>query len=314
MHSLLGIAPARAVAFCSAKQGGLVMKTRKTMFHRALSMLLTAAMVVTLFTIAAPAEAQAAGLSFKGNGKSTVKITDSKCWVSNTKMAVNYIKYKPSVTGTVTLKFDCNSSYSNSSLGYVVFCDKNKKAIGQKDEIWRNDYSGKIYNTTTYGVKKNTTYYFAVRCNAGTKITATTKAVKDSSASSKSKAKTLSKGKKVTGVIAYGDSKADWYKIKLTQSAKLELYYLANTNGTNEKNGFKITFYNKDGKVFSGNNNGKKVSAVSKVTRLYPEDGWYISLGSGGTKFDLPSGTYYIKVERMSKASSGSYTLKWTTF
>ena len=161
--------------------------------------------------------------------------------------------------------------------------------------------AGKIYNTTTYGVKKNTTYYFAVQCNAGTKITATVKAIKDSSASSKSKAKTLSKGKKVTGVIAYGDSKADWYKIKLTKSAKLNLYYLANTNGTNEKNGFKITFYNKDGKVFSGKNNGKK-------------DGWYISLANGGTKFDLPSGTYYIKVERMSKASSGSYTLKWTTF
>ena len=229
-------------------------------------------------------------------------------------MKVNYIKFKPSVTGTVTLKFNCSSSYYNNSQGYVTFCNKNKKTIGQQNEIWRNDYAGKIYNTTTYGVKKNTTYYFAVQCNAGTKITATVKAIKDSSASSKSKAKTLSKGKKVTGVIAYGDSKADWYKIKLTKSAKLDLYYLANTNGTNEKNGFKITFYNKDGKVFSGKNNGKKVSAISKVTRLYPEDGWYISLANGGTKFDLPSGTYYIKVERMSKASSGSYTLKWTTF
>lgn len=291
------------------------MKTRKTIFHRALSMLLTAAMVVTLFTVAAPTEAQAAGLSFKGKGKSVVTIKDSQCYNAKTgKIVVNYIKYKPSVTGTVTLKFDCSSSYSNSSMGYVTFCDKNKKTIGQKEEVWRNDYSGKIYNTTTYGVKKNTTYYFAVQCNAGTKITATTKAIKDSSASSKSKAKTLSKGKKVTGVITYGDSKADWYKIKLDKGAKLELSYLAETNGTNEKNGFKITFYNKDGKVFSGTSNGKKVSAISNVTRLYPKDGWYISLGSGGTKFDLPSGTYYIKVERMSKASSGSYTLKWTTF
>ena len=289
------------------------MKTRKTFFHRAVCMFLTAVMAVTLFTVAAPTEAQAAGLSFKGNGKSTVTIKDTQCY-SGRNLKVNYIKFKPSVTGTVTLKFDCSSSYYNNSKGYVTFCNKNKKTIGQKNEIWRNDYAGKIYNTTTYGVKKNTTYYFAVQCNAGTKITATVKAIKDSSASSKSKAKTLSKGKKVTGVIAYGDSKADWYKIKLTKSAKLNLYYLANTNGTNEKNGFKITFYNKDGKVFSGKNNGKKVSAISKVTRLYPEDGWYISLANGGTKFDMPSGTYYIKVERMSKAPSGSYTLKWTTF
>ena len=225
------------------------MKTRKTFFHRAVCMFLTAVMAVTLFTVAAPTEAQAAGLSFKGNGKSTVTIKDTQCY-SGRNLKVNYIKFKPSVTGTVTLKFDCSSSYYNNSQGYVTFCNKNKKTIGQKNEIWRNDYAGKIYNTTTYGVKKNTTYYFAVQCNAGTKITATVKAIKDSSASSKSKAKTLSKGKKVTGVIAYGDSKADWYKIKLTKSAKLNLYYLANTNGTNEKNGFKITFYNKDGKVF----------------------------------------------------------------
>ena len=154
------------------------MKTRKTFFHRAVCMFLTAVMAVTLFTVAAPTEAQAAGLSFKGNGKSTVTIKDTQCY-SGRNLKVNYIKFKPSVTGTVTLKFDCSSSYYNNSKGYVTFCNKNKKTIGQKNEIWRNDYAGKIYNTTTYGVKKNTTYYFAVQCNAGTKITATVKAIKD---------------------------------------------------------------------------------------------------------------------------------------
>ena len=39
------------------------MKTRKTIFHRAVCMFLTAVMAVTLFTVAAPTEAQAAGLS-----------------------------------------------------------------------------------------------------------------------------------------------------------------------------------------------------------------------------------------------------------
>ena len=39
------------------------MKTRKTFFHRAVCMFLTAVMAVTLFTVAAPTEAQAAGLS-----------------------------------------------------------------------------------------------------------------------------------------------------------------------------------------------------------------------------------------------------------
>lgn len=56
------------------------MKTRKTFFHRAVCMFLTAVMAVTLFTVAAPTEAQAAGLSFKGNGKSTVTIKDTQCY------------------------------------------------------------------------------------------------------------------------------------------------------------------------------------------------------------------------------------------
>lgn len=85
------------------------MKTRKTFFHRAVCMFLTAVMAVTLFTVAAPTEAQAAGLSFKGNGKSTVTIKDTQCY-SGRNLKVNYIKFKPSVTGTVTLKFDCSSS------------------------------------------------------------------------------------------------------------------------------------------------------------------------------------------------------------
>lgn len=102
------------------------MKTRKTFFHRAVCMFLTAVMAVTLFTVAAPTEAQAAGLSFKGNGKSTVTIKDTQCY-SGRNLKVNYIKFKPSVTGTVTLKFDCSSSYYNNSKGYVTFCNKNKK-------------------------------------------------------------------------------------------------------------------------------------------------------------------------------------------
>ena len=42
------------------------MKTRKTFFHRACLHVLTAVMAVTLFTVAAPTEAQAAGLLLKG--------------------------------------------------------------------------------------------------------------------------------------------------------------------------------------------------------------------------------------------------------
>ena len=40
-------------------------------------------------------------------------------------------------------------------------------------------------------------------------------------------------------------------------------------------------------KYFTGKTMEKSLLAISKVTRLYPEDGWYISLANGGTKFDL---------------------------
>lgn len=284
------------------------MKTRETFFHRVLSMLLTAAMVVTLFTVTAPTEAQAAELSFNGKGTSAVTITEDQCYdMIGGSVTTNYIKYKPSVTGTVTLKFQNASDYPYS-YGYVTFCDKNQKSIGQDKEYWNDGYKDKIYYTTTYGVKKNTTYYFAVQCSSATKITATTKAIKDSSASKKSKAKNLSKGKKTTGVITAGDSKADWYKIKLTKSAKLKLSYEAQTNGSNNANGFKITFYDKNGKMWTSN-------SYSNITRSNPKDGWDIYMKSSyGSKHNIATGTYYVKVERMSKASSGSYTLKWSTY
>ena len=100
------------------------MKTSKTIFHRALSMLLTAAMVVTLFTVAAPAETQAAGLSFKGSGKSTVKIADKQCYTSDgNDFKTHWIKFKAAQDGTITLKFDCASSFSYYSAGRVTFCN-----------------------------------------------------------------------------------------------------------------------------------------------------------------------------------------------
>ena len=92
------------------------MKTRETFFHRVLSMLLTAAMVVTLFTVAAPTEAQAAGLSFKGKGTSAVTITDDQCYdMIGGSYTTNYIKYKPSVTGTYYVKVERMSKASSGS-------------------------------------------------------------------------------------------------------------------------------------------------------------------------------------------------------
>ena len=286
------------------------MKTSKTIFHRALSMLLTATMVVTLFTVAAPAETQAAGLSFKGSGKSTVKIADKQCYTSDgNDFKTHWIKFKAAQDGTITLKFDCASSFSYYSAGRVTFCNSKRSIIGQKDEFWTNNVSEKKYYTTTYGVKKNQTYYFKVQCNAGTKITATTKKLTKTKANSKSKAKNLKKKTNVTGVIPAGNNKVDWYKIKVTSKAKVRIICSAQTNGSNLKNGIRVTFCNTNGKRWS--------NAQTSLTRSYPSDelfAYMVNRYDQSLTYGVEPGTYYIKVERMSKASSGSYTIKWTTF
>lgn len=289
------------------KEEGKMMKTTKTIFHKALSMLLIAGMTVTLFILAAPTETQAAGLSFKGKGTSTVIIKEKQCYTGKS-YAINYIRYKPSVTGTVTLKFQNASKAYADSYGHVTFCDKRKKPIGQSNEQWHNGRKGSAYYTSTYGVKKNQTYYFAVICSNSTKITATTKKINDTSESSIEEAKYLPINKKTTGVIVAGDSKADWYKITLTTGAKLKLTYEAQTNGSNSANGFKVTFYDRNGEMWTEN-------AYSYITRFHTKDGWDIhTKDDNDLKQNIEAGSYYVKVERMSKASSGSYTLNWNAY
>lgn len=287
------------------------MRTKgKKFYQKALSFVLALAMVVTAFTVAAPEGVQAAAAkSFKGQGKSTVTIKDQDCYnASFSAYKTNYIKFKANKTGYVTVTFKGASSVYANPAGYVTFCNSKKKALGESQEAWSTNYSKAWGYTRSYGVKKGQTYYFAVVSNGGIKVTASVTAVAKSSANSKSKAKSLAKGKAAKGVIIAGDNKADWYKIKLTSSAKLKLSVTGKCNGDNDKYGIKFTFYDTDGKMWTN-------SSWSYVSPQVPSDGMNISMvNSSGTKFDISSGTYYVKVERLNKQSSGYYTLKWSTF
>lgn len=282
---------------------------RRKFYQKALSFLLAFAMIVTVFTVAAPEGVQAASLTFKGSGKSTVTIKDSDCYNAGyTAYKTNYIKFKATKTGYVTITFKGASSVYANPAGYVTFCNSKKKALGETQEAWSTNYSQSWGYTRSYGVKKGQTYYFAVVSNGGVKITANVTAVTKSSANTKAKAKTLAKGKTAKGVIIAGQNKADWYKIKMTSSQKLKLTYTAKSNGDNDQYGIKVTFYDTDGKMWTNNSWGY-------VTPQYPSDGMTITMvNSSGTKFAIPAGTYYVKVERYNKNSSGYYTLKWSTF
>lgn len=287
-------------------------KKGKSLFNKIVSVMLAAVMVVTVFAVTTPVEVQAATTkTIKGTGSDSVTIKDADCY-SGSSLKTYYLKYKAGKTGYVTLTFKNASKIYSNSVGYVTLCNKSKKALGKSAEIWNTGYSKSGYYTRSYGVKKGTTYYFKVQCKAGTKINVKTTAVTKSKANSKSKAKTLKKGSTAKGIMIAGENKADWYKIKISSGAKIKLYYTAKTNGDNYNNGIKFTFYYADGKPMNFvYDDGSKLQYDWLDPFVTSNDAMFATM-IGGTVHDAPSGTYYVKVERLNKTSSGYYTLKCT--
>lgn len=282
-------------------------KKGKILFHRLVSFMLAAVMAVTVFAVIPSEEVQAASsLTFRGTGSDTKTIKDGDCYTNKGKLETYWIKYKAGKTGYVTLTFKNASKKAKASYGYVTLYDKSKKkALGEK-EAWTNNDSYSANYTRSYGVKKGVTYYFKVQCYYGTKITAKTTAVTKSTANTKAKAKALKKGSTAKGIMIAGDKKEDWYKIDLTAASKVRLTFTGKTNGY--KGGIRVTFYDKNGKKWTSD-------AYSDLTLEYTKKSMDISLkDKAGTKYAIPAGKYWVKVQRKNAKSSGYYTLKWTTY
>ena len=254
-------------------------------------------------------------LTLKGNGASSVQISDYEC-TATTKNS-NLIKIKPKVTGYVTFRF-LNNCQSINAYGFATFCNSKKKALGTKKEFYQTGSTYPYVFERTYPVKKGSTYYLKLESTGGVKVSATVKAVKKNAGTKKSKAKTLSRNKTRKGIILAGSRTVDWYKIRLTKKKKIFLTCTAKTNGVTSqihnnriyyfgnKTGLKVTFCDKNGKDWS----------VSSKLMLSPSQAKNSTVFQGldrstGKTYGLSPGTYYIKVERMNKASSGYYTLKW---
>ncbi len=293
------------------------MKSRKK--NRILSLLLAMVMVIGVFVIPTPDEVSAAtkSYSFKGTGKSSVTIKDADCY-KGTSLKTHYIKYKAGVTGTITLKMTNKSGKSSYTAGYLTLCNSKKKVIGTANEYYDTYDDDSRYFTRTYGVKKGVTYYFRVKAYAGVKITATVKSVKDLKNHSKTKAKSLKAKSTVTGLIKANDKTADWYKITVPANKKVRITVTANTNGLVETStaykssgGIKATLMNSKGKPWASSGGSFYASVVKKSNKCeyYRENIYGVKKGVSDTKT-----TFYIKVERLNAASSGSYTLKWQTY
>ena len=190
----------------------------------------------------------------------------------------NYFKFKATQTGYLKV---------GSSEGYdkIALCNSKKKALSNYT------YAGYV---PTYGVKKGSTYYIKVAAGSnydgGYQLQVTNKKITEKSGKKKSKAVTIKKKKTKKGTIIAGSSQADWYKFKLGGKKKVTLTMKGATN-----NKLKVVVYNKK---------GKKVSSAYNYN-------YYNNKLTLKSYVKLPKGTYYIKVYRGTKTSSGWYSLSW---
>ena len=207
---------------------------------------------------------------------------------------VSYYKVTAPGNGYLTVSFpERLTDYSSFNI---------KLMNSKKNSLFTNfEYlSSSMAYKTTIGVAKGT-YYIAVKNsdNAyGIKVSFTS--VKESSGSSKSKAKSISKGSTKKGIITAAQSatSGDWYKFKITKTQYVKFTFKVKANGGGSSGGLKAAFYQ----------SGKTYPATS--VNCYGDDGKEVQLYTIGKGTKLAPGTYYIKVQKYSHGN-GYYTLKW---
>lgn len=280
----------------------------KNILKRVASLALAVVMMLSVLVVVDPQEVKAADRSIKGSGTQTVTVTDEELigmWSAYDDYV--YIAFKPTKTGYVTFKVSNASTQSAYTAGTLALCNSKKALISTQDSFTTNSTNSQAYSIT-YGVKKGTQYYLRAELGAGATIKATFASQSKSSANSKGKAKNLAKNKTAKGIMIANENKADWYKIKLSKSQQLKLTFNVKTNGLGQYDGMKFSLYKSNGKTLFTSD------AYDYISRYYSGKGsvtYYMSRRGSSKKYGIPKGTYYVKVERANKTSSGYYTLKW---
>lgn len=195
-----------------------------------------------------------------------------------------FLKVTTTKAGTLTINLD--SDYS----AYITLLNSSKKAIS--DETYYSSTDGKI----SFAVAKGT-YYLKVKTYTNIyRIKYTFKAITETSGTTKAKAKALTKGKLYSGLVTATDKNdaVDWYKITLTKSQKVNITF----KGSVSSGSIGLEFY---GGGISGSitQNLRTVDA----DKSFSAETW--------TSDKLPKGTYYIKITKGSKTTSGSYYLRF---
>ena len=195
------------------------------------------------------------------------------------KAHTRYFKVRATSAGYITVQ-------ANNLSGNVTLMDSSKKKA-LSNAVYVSDYSPKV----TFGVKKGT-YYIKAKNNTNPdgiyQIKYTNKRIKEKSGKKKSRAVLLKKKRTKKGTIVAGEKRTDWYKFRVTKRKTVRITMKGATNDE-----LKVAVYK------GGRNIGRGT--------LYESRGG-VKLKSLGK---LSKGTYYIKVYRGNKKSSGWYSLSW---
>lgn len=179
-------------------------------------------------------------------------------------------------------------SYAGS--GYTVCSYLQKKSGSKWTTISDKEYSNSRNIRKYYAVSKGS--YRVVFCNTLQSQMYVArygkKAYTGKYGTKKSKAKSIKRKKSKTNVLTASDAKkkTHWYKFKVTKRRSTQ---------------FKITTYNSSGSVTATLYKGKK--KISSRTAYNPS---YITFSG-----KLSKGTYYVKVTKNTKNTSGKYIVKY---
>ena len=222
-------------------------------------------------------------------------------YASNQKGKTRYFKVKASSAGYITIDFPYGSAGTKST--YKVKLMNSSKS---KNLLKKTVTVGSSKDWVTYAAVPKGTYYVAVTSSTDDWYAINLKAtkVKENSGSSKSKAKSISKGgtKKGTVTVSQSSSAADWYKIKVGSNQKVFLDILTKTGGAS--GGIRVTVYSGSKKMgaaefYNSNDSESYAGSLELFTTI------------NGIKMNyLQKGTYYIKVTKYG-SGNGYYQIKW---
>jgi len=189
------------------------------------------------------------------------------------------VYHKVNVKNAGHLRVEGSEHYSWGKAGmYVTLYNSKKKPVSESKYVSSyNNY------TADFGVAKGT-YYIGVKTEGLYSMRSKVTRVKTKNISSRKRAATLNRNKAAKGLFVVGTSgNTHWYRVRVTKARKLKLTLNSKATGS-----IRVTLVNGYGSM-STYDTGSSTNSTTKLRR----------------------GTYFFKVTRDKKTTSGHYTLRW---